>query len=151
MSTAINQSGQEETWLSLSTQPTTCLLASEQSYIQFLTHDTSSDNNHHDNNNVKFDNDDSSNNNNKDDNANQSCAVRLDDKLSQENNKAEDQGVHRSRSKNRGVTDKYANYTLLMAARHKECGSKGHAIIRNGVCFFLDDVLSKANTRRRQV
>jgi hypothetical protein len=34
MSTATNPLGWEETWLSLSTQPTACLLASEQSHIQ---------------------------------------------------------------------------------------------------------------------
>ncbi len=108
-----------------------------------------SDDNHNDNNDVKIDYDDSSsdnknnnNDNSKDDNATQACIVHLDDELSQENNKTEDQGVHRSRHKNRGVTDKYADYTLLMAASCKEHGSEHCAIIRDGVCFFLDNNLS---------
>jgi hypothetical protein len=106
-----------------------------------------SDNNHNNNNDVKLDYDDSSNNDandddNKDKNANQACAICLDNKPSQENNEAEDQGVHQSRHKNRGVTDKYTNYTLLMATHCKEQGSESHAIICNSICFFLDINLS---------
>jgi hypothetical protein len=33
--------GWEETWLSLSMQPTACLLASNGSYVQIFTHDMS--------------------------------------------------------------------------------------------------------------
>jgi hypothetical protein len=84
-----------------------------------------------------MDNDD----NDKEENANQARAVHLNDKPSQENDETEDQGVHRSRCKNRGVTGKYASYTLLMAACCEEGGSEHCAIIRNSVCFFLDDNL----------
>jgi hypothetical protein len=107
-----------------------------------------SDNDHDDNKDVKSDNDDSSNYNNDDDNkdvnANQACTVRFDDKLLQEDDETEDQGVWRSRRKSRGVTDKYANYTLLMAACRKECSGKHCVIIRDSVCFFLNNGLSIA-------
>jgi hypothetical protein len=106
------------------------------------------DDNHNNNEDVQLDNDDLSNDDDnddydKDDNANQDHAVHFNDKPSQEDGKAEDQGVRRSRCKNRGVTDKYADYTLLIAVCCKECNSKRYLIIHNGVCFlFLDNSLS---------
>ncbi len=109
----------------------------------------SSGNDHNNNKGVKLDNGDSNNNddddnNNKQNNINQAHAVRFDALPSQKDNKTEDEGVHRSRRKNRGVTDKYANYTLQMAARCKKRSSKRPVIIRNGVFFFLDNGLSNA-------
>jgi hypothetical protein len=117
----------------------------------------SSDNDHNYNKGGKFDNDEdvelenydlSDNNNNdnddKDDSVNQAHVLCFDDEPSQEDDKTEDQGVRRSRHKNRRVTDKYAYYTLLMETCFKKCGGKCRAIIPDDICFFLGNGLSDA-------
>ncbi len=52
------------------------------------------------------------------------------------------QGVQRSRRRGKGITKKYANYSLLMAARQARRGGQGWALIRDGCVFFSSDDLS---------
>jgi hypothetical protein len=53
-----------------------------------------------------------------------------------------DQGVQRSRRRGKGMTKKYADYSLLMAARQARRGGQRRALIRNGCVFFSSDDLS---------
>jgi len=55
-----------------------------------------------------------------------------------------DQGVRRSRRRGKGITKKYANYSLLMAARGARRGGQRRALIHNGCIFFSSDDLSDA-------
>jgi len=55
-----------------------------------------------------------------------------------------DQGVQRSRRRGKGMTKKYADYSLLMAARQARRGGQRRALIRNGCVFFSSDDLSDA-------
>ncbi len=55
-----------------------------------------------------------------------------------------DQGVQRSRRRGKGITKKYADYSLLMAARQARRGGQRRALIRNGCVFFSSDNLSNA-------
>ncbi len=54
------------------------------------------------------------------------------------------QGVQRSRRRGKGITKKYADYSLLMAARRARRGGQRRALIRNGCVFFSSDNLSDA-------
>jgi hypothetical protein len=54
------------------------------------------------------------------------------------------QGVQRSQCRGKGITKKYANYSLLMAARRARRGGQRWALIRNGCVFFSSDDLSDA-------
>jgi hypothetical protein len=62
-----------------------------------------------------------------------------------EGNEADgDQGVQRLRRRGKGITKKYANYSLLMAAMGARREGQRWALIRNGCVFFSSDVLSNA-------
>jgi len=54
------------------------------------------------------------------------------------------QGVRRSQRRGKGITKKYAKYSLLMAARQARRGGQRCALIRNGCIFFSSDDLSDA-------
>ncbi len=54
------------------------------------------------------------------------------------------QGVQRLRRRGKSVTKKYANYSLLMAARQARRGGPHRALIRKGCVFFSADNLSNA-------
>jgi hypothetical protein len=60
------------------------------------------------------------------------------------NNPDGDQGVQRSQRRGKGITKKYANYSLLMAARRARRGGQRRALIRNGCVFFSSDDLIDA-------
>ncbi len=60
------------------------------------------------------------------------------------NEPGEDQGVQRSRRRGKGVTKKYADYSLIMAARRARRGGPHRALIREGCVFFSADNLSDA-------
>ncbi len=60
------------------------------------------------------------------------------------NEPGKDQGVRRLRRRGKGVTKKYANYSLLMAARQAKRGGPCRALICEGCIFFSADNLSDA-------
>jgi hypothetical protein len=55
-----------------------------------------------------------------------------------------DQGVRRSRRKNKGTNRQYDDYTLMMHGRRKTRGGQRLATICDGVCFFSAEDLSDA-------
>ena len=55
-----------------------------------------------------------------------------------------DQGVRRSRRRGKGTNKKYADYSLLMAARQARRGGQRWALIHDGCVFFSSDDLSDA-------
>ncbi len=55
-----------------------------------------------------------------------------------------DQGVRRLQRRGKGTSKKYANYSLLMAARRARRGGQRQALICDGCAFFSSDDLSKA-------
>ncbi len=55
-----------------------------------------------------------------------------------------DQGVRRSQRRGKGTSKKYADYSLLMAARRARRGGQRRALIRDGCVFFSSDNLSEA-------
>jgi hypothetical protein len=55
-----------------------------------------------------------------------------------------DQGVRRSRRRGKGTNKKYADYSLLMAARQARRGGQRRALLRDGCVFFSSDDLSDA-------
>jgi hypothetical protein len=61
-----------------------------------------------------------------------------------EDEEQENQGVCRSRRRNKGVNCQYKNYTLMMLGRRVVQGGQRRTTIRNGVCFFLAEDLSNA-------
>ncbi len=64
-----------------------------------------------------------------------------------DNNKSgSNQGMRRSQRRGKGVTKKYANYSLLMAARQVKRGGLRWAHIRYGCIFFSADNLSNAKS-----
>ncbi len=89
-------------------------------------------------------NDNKSNNNNNarsNDNkpSNLAAATDLDG-----NEPDKNQGVRRSRCREKGVTKKYSNYSLVMAARQARRGGPRRALICKGCVFFSADNLSDA-------
>ncbi len=54
------------------------------------------------------------------------------------------QGVQRSCRRGKGTSKKYADYSLLMAARRARRGGQRWALIRDGCVFFSSDDLSNA-------
>jgi len=63
----------------------------------------------------------------------------------QEGNESDsDQGVRRSRRRGKGTNKKYADYSLLMAARRARRGGQRRAFLRDGCVFFSSDDLSDA-------
>ncbi len=54
------------------------------------------------------------------------------------------QGVRRLQCRGKGITKKYANYSLLMAARQARMGGQRQALICNGCVFLSSDDLSNA-------
>jgi hypothetical protein len=54
------------------------------------------------------------------------------------------QGVRRSQHRGKGITKKYTNYSLLMAARRARRGGQRWALIRDGCVFFSSEDLSNA-------
>ncbi len=63
----------------------------------------------------------------------------------QKGNKSDgDQGVRRSRRRGKGTSKKYADYSLLMAARRARRGGQRRALIQDGCVFFSSDDLSNA-------
>jgi hypothetical protein len=54
------------------------------------------------------------------------------------------QGVQRLQHRGKGITKKYTDYSLLMAARQARRGGQRWALIRNGCVFFSSDDLSNA-------
>jgi hypothetical protein len=59
-------------------------------------------------------------------------------------NQTKHQGVRRFRRRGKGVTKKYANYSLLMAARQARRGGPRRALICKGCVFFSADNLRDA-------
>jgi hypothetical protein len=55
-----------------------------------------------------------------------------------------DQGVRRLQRRGKGTSKKYADYSLLMAARRARRGGQHRALIRDGCIFFSSDDLSDA-------
>ena len=55
-----------------------------------------------------------------------------------------DQVVQRSRRRGKGTSKKYADYSLLMAARRARRGGQRRALIHDGCVFFSSDNLSEA-------
>jgi hypothetical protein len=53
-------------------------------------------------------------------------------------------GVQRSRCRGKGISKKYADYSLLMAARRARRGGQLRALIHNRCVFFASDNLSEA-------
>jgi hypothetical protein len=63
----------------------------------------------------------------------------------QEGNESDgDQGVRRSRRRGKGTSKKYADYSLLMAARRARRGGQHRALVRDGCVFLSSDDLSDA-------
>jgi hypothetical protein len=54
------------------------------------------------------------------------------------------QGMRRSQRKGRGVTKRYADYGLLMAAKWEARGGPRRTLIRDGCVFFSTDKLNDA-------
>jgi hypothetical protein len=94
-----------------------------------------------DNNNEDDDDDEDDSDPSDEDKDNEPAAVT--DAL--EGNKSDgNQGVRRLRHRGKGTTKKYANYSLLMAARRARRGGQHRAIIRDGCVLFSSDDLSDA-------
>jgi len=99
--------------------------------------DDDDDDNDNDNVNVGKDEDDSSDEDDGDE------LVAATD--AQEGNESDgNQGVRRSRCRGKGTSKKYADYSLLMAARRARRGGQRRALIRDGCVFFSSDDLSDA-------
>ncbi len=63
----------------------------------------------------------------------------------QEGNESDgNQGVRRTRRRGKGTSKKYADYSLLMAARRARRGGQRRALIQDGCVFFSSDDLSDA-------
>jgi hypothetical protein len=62
----------------------------------------------------------------------------------EDNKSGSDQGVQRSQCKGKGVTKKYTDYSLLMAARQAKRGGARWALVRDWCIFFSADGLSNA-------
>ncbi len=60
------------------------------------------------------------------------------------NKPVKNEGVQRSRRRGKGVTKKYSNYSMLMAARQARRGGPHRALICKGCIFFSADNLSNA-------
>jgi hypothetical protein len=92
-------------------------------------------------------NDDRSNNNDddnllgKDDNEPVDLAAATNDN---DNKSDSNRGVQRLQRRGKGVTKKYTNYSLLMAARQAKKGGAHRALIRDRCIFFSADNLSNA-------
>jgi hypothetical protein len=72
------------------------------------------------------------------------AVAEQDDSGDDEDKEQGDQGVRRSRHKNKGINRLYDNYTLMMHGRRKARGGQRRATIRDGVCFFSAEDLSDA-------
>ena len=97
----------------------------------------SDDNDGDDNNDV---NEDEDNNDSLDEDDKDKLAAATD---AQEGKKSHgNQGVRRSRHREKGTSKKYANNSLLMAARRARRGGQRWALIRDGCVFFSSDDLS---------
>ena len=72
------------------------------------------------------------------------AVAKQDDSGDDEDKEQEDQGVRRSRRKNKGTNCQYVDYTLMMHGRRKARGGRQRATIRDGVCFFSTEDLSDA-------
>ncbi len=59
-----------------------------------------------------------------------------------EDKEQENQGVRRSRRRNKGVNRQYNDYTLMMHGRRTAQGGQQRATIHDSVCFFLAEDLS---------
>jgi hypothetical protein len=99
------------------------------------------------NNNAERDSNDGSDNKDKklsgEDNDNKppdsAAATNADD-----NESGSNQGVQRSQRRGKGIAKKYADYSLLMAARQAKRGGAHWALIHDGCIFFSADNLSIA-------
>jgi hypothetical protein len=105
--------------------------------------DTSDKDDRDNNNNDKEDNDDD------DDNTPQEYGPENELEGESEGDKApgvEDEapGVHRSKRKNKGVTNRFDNYGLMMNAQKRARGGQRRATIHDGLMFFSADDLSNA-------
>jgi hypothetical protein len=104
--------------------------------------DTSDEDNDNDNDD-KEDNDDEDNDSPQEYNPeNESEGESEGDKAPGVEDKAP--GVRRSKRKNKGVTNRFDNYGLMMNARRRARGGQQRANIRDGLMFFLADDLSNA-------
>ncbi len=72
------------------------------------------------------------------------AAIKQAESGDEEDKEQENQGVRRSRCRNKGVNCQYNNYILMMHGRHAERGGQQRATICNGVCFFSAEGLSNA-------
>ena len=63
-------------------------------------------------------------------------------------NEAEAMGLRRSRRANKGRTQRYANYTLLLNARRAARGGPKRATIKDGIMMFSSDDISDAKPVR---
>ena len=70
--------------------------------------------------------------------------AKQDDSGDDEDKEQGDQGVRRSKRKNKGTNCQYDDYTLMMHGRRKARGSQRRATICDGVCFFSAEDLSDA-------
>ncbi len=94
-------------------------------------------------NDDEHDSEDNDSNDDDDDDPSFADAVaEHDDSGDDEDKEQEDQGVRRSRRKNKGTNRQYDNYTLMMRCRREARGGQRRATIRNGICFFLAEDLS---------
>jgi hypothetical protein len=72
------------------------------------------------------------------------AVAEQDDSGDDEDKEQEDQGVRRSRRKNKGTNRQYNDYTLMMRGRREARGGQRRAIIRDEICFFSAEDLSDA-------
>ena len=72
------------------------------------------------------------------------AVAKQDDSGDDEDKEQEDQGVRRSRRKNKGTNRQYDDYTLIMRGRREARGGQRRATIRDEVCFFSAEDLSNA-------
>jgi hypothetical protein len=93
--------------------------------------------------------DDNSDDDDDDDPSFADAVAEQDDSGDDEDKEQEDQGVRRSRRKNKGINRQYDNYTLMMHGRREARGARRRATIRDGVCFFSTEDLSDAKPVQR--
>jgi hypothetical protein len=100
-----------------------------------------SDNNANDTESNNNESDDDNDNAESNDNVTSNLAVATDP---DSNEPDKNQGVQRLRRRGKGVTKKYVDYSLLMAARQARRGGPRRALICKGLVFFSADDLSNA-------
>jgi hypothetical protein len=72
------------------------------------------------------------------------AVAEQDDSGDDKDKEQKDQGVRRSKCKNKGTNHQYDNYTLMMRGRREARGGQRRATICDGLCFFSAEDLSDA-------